>query len=330
MITIMYPCERNSVWLSCDWNCHLRRPGYKQQYAGTDYAGAEQPLTPSQYNGKTLQAMWSNLGYGYTTFVEHYDQNGNAVLRIRNAHQKNLNVKVGDIVNPGDVLGTMDSTGNSTGTHTHWEVWIKINGQWRNIDPLNPVYGVVIVGDQSALQPLDGSEPPPLPEIEFKEAILPRVKNVINDRIRIRSKPEVSAGAMVLSYISPNEEWDYCGEAKDRSGNTWYAIKKGDKIGWAAAIYKNRKWITPIDDLSTLEPTKAKNIMQFPINIRSYPFVSPAARIVGVLHPNKEVECFGYKTDTIGNIWFSIKNNNDIGWCAAKYNGNQWIAMVEE
>jgi len=29
-----------------------------------------------------------------------------------------------------------------------------------------------------------------------------------------------------LSYISPNEEWDYCGEAKDGSGNTWYAIKK--------------------------------------------------------------------------------------------------------
>jgi len=57
---------------------------------------------------------------------------------------------------------------------------------------------------------------------------------------------------------------------------------------------------------------------------------SPAARIVGALPPNKEVECFGYKTDTIGNIWFAVKNNNSVGWCAAKYNGDQWIAMVEE
>jgi len=85
---IMWPCDRNNVWITDDWSEHLQRPGYNRAYAGTDLAGPEQPLNPSQYNGKVLQAMWSNAGYGYTTFVEHYDPSGKAVLRIRNAHQK--------------------------------------------------------------------------------------------------------------------------------------------------------------------------------------------------------------------------------------------------
>jgi murein DD-endopeptidase MepM/ murein hydrolase activator NlpD len=247
MITIMWPCDRNNVWMTCDWQCHLNRPGYKAQYAGTDYAGPEQPLNPSQYNGKVLQAMWSNLGYGYTTFVEHYDQTGRAVLRIRNAHQKDLAVSTGDIVNPGDLLGTMDSTGNSTGTHTHWEVWLVINGQWQNIDPLAPKFGVTIVGNQSALEPLDGSEPPDIPIFSIPDAKFYRVKNITRYRINLRSAPFVTAGARVLGMVSPGSEWDYCGYKLDTLGNTWFAIRSGDKIGWAAANYNGDDWIVPIE-----------------------------------------------------------------------------------
>jgi len=328
MITILYPCERNSVWLTCDWNCHLRRPGYKAQYAGTDYAGAEQPLTPSQYGGKVLQAMWSTLGYGYTTFVEHYDPQGNAVLRIRNAHQKNLNVKVGDIVNPGDVLGTMDSTGNSTGTHTHWEVWIKINGQWQNVDPLNPKFGITIVADISALKPIDGSEPPIIPEFKLPEIKLPLVKNTSPHNIRLRSLPNTSASALVLGLMLSKNEWEYIDAETDSQNNTWYAVKKGDKIGWSAAKYQGKLWIEPVGSLD-MQTAQIKNITNFPINMRTYPFVSPSARVISRIYPNEKVTCYGTKRDTIGNVWFAYKKGDRVGWSAAKYNGDKWIVPIE-
>jgi hypothetical protein len=328
MTTIMWPCNRNDVWMTCDWDCHLKRPGYKAQYAGTDLAGPEQPLTPSQWHGKLLQAMWSNIGYGYTTFVEHYDQKGNAVLRIRNAHQKDLKVSTGDTVEPGDVLGTMDSTGNSTGTHTHWEVWLKINGKWQNVDPLNPVFGITIVGDQSALVPLDGSEPPPIPEFKIPSVKLPLVKNTSPDQIRLRTLPNTSAKAIILGLMSPKNEWEYIDTKTDSQGNTWYAVKKGDKIGWSAAKYEGEMWIEPVGSLD-MQTADVKNITRYPINMRTYPFVSPSARVVGQLLPNEQVTCFGSKLDTIGNVWFALKKDDKVGWSAARYNGDDWIVPIE-
>jgi len=245
MITVIYPCDRNNVWMTCDWACHLKRPGYKAQYAGTDYAGPEQPLWVSQYNGKVLQSMWSNLGYGNTTFVEHYDQAGNGVLRIRNAHQKDLAVSVGDIVQPGDLLGTMDSTGNSTGTHTHWEVWIKTHGSWQNIDPLNLSNGVKIVANKESLETLDGSEPIPQPKFKIPNVAFVPCKNMLYDPINLRTLPHTSAGARIIGRVEPASIWEYCGSKTDTVGNVWFALRKGDKIGWAAAYYNGAAWIVP-------------------------------------------------------------------------------------
>lgn len=47
------------------------------------------------------------------------------------AHNKSNKVKVGNIVNRGDVIGYVGSTGKSTGPHVHYEVWK--NG--KNVNP---------------------------------------------------------------------------------------------------------------------------------------------------------------------------------------------------
>jgi murein DD-endopeptidase MepM/ murein hydrolase activator NlpD len=41
------------------------------------------------------------------------------------AHMAERNVAVGQVVALGEVLGTVGSTGRSTGAHLHWEVWVK-------------------------------------------------------------------------------------------------------------------------------------------------------------------------------------------------------------
>ena len=54
-------------------------------------------------------------GHGYVTYY---------------AHNQRISVKVGQEVNRGDVIGYVGSTGSSTGSHCHYEVWKE--GQCRN------------------------------------------------------------------------------------------------------------------------------------------------------------------------------------------------------
>lgn len=57
-------------------------------------------------------------GYGYTVEIDH----GNGYV-TRYAHNSKNLVAVGDPVRDGDVIGKVGSTGRSTGTHVHFEVW---------------------------------------------------------------------------------------------------------------------------------------------------------------------------------------------------------------
>ncbi|MDG3578600.1 M23 family metallopeptidase [Rhizobium sp. YJ-22] len=66
-------------------------------------------------------------GYGNMVEVDH----GNG-LATRYGHMQRILVKVGDKVDPGDVVGLAGSTGRSTGTHLHYEV--RRNGQ--ALDPM--------------------------------------------------------------------------------------------------------------------------------------------------------------------------------------------------
>ena len=90
---------------------------------GTDYIVAFE-------SGKVTYAGY-NGGYGNVVYIDH----GNG-YQTRYAHQKYLNVKVGDYVQKGDVLGYMGATGNVTGAHVHFEV--RINGS--TVNPYDYVF----------------------------------------------------------------------------------------------------------------------------------------------------------------------------------------------
>jgi murein DD-endopeptidase MepM/ murein hydrolase activator NlpD len=48
-------------------------------------------------------------------------------------HQSEFQVQVGDMVNPGQIIGLVGNTGRGTGAHLHWELWV--NGV--QVDPLD-------------------------------------------------------------------------------------------------------------------------------------------------------------------------------------------------
>jgi murein DD-endopeptidase MepM/ murein hydrolase activator NlpD len=78
------------------------------------YTGA--PLYAAD-SGFVSFAGWTDIGYGYMIIIDH--ANGYATYY---AHCSGFYVSVGQAVNRGQLIGTMGSTGNSTGPHVHFEI----------------------------------------------------------------------------------------------------------------------------------------------------------------------------------------------------------------
>lgn len=77
-------------------------------------------------DGTVVKVKRSNTGYGYHMIIDH----GNGVQTCY-AHCSDMYVKQGQEVKAGEPIGKVGSTGNSTGTHLHFE--IRINGEY--VDP---------------------------------------------------------------------------------------------------------------------------------------------------------------------------------------------------
>ncbi len=68
-------------------------------------------------SGTVVAAGWDNTGYGNHIRIDH----GNGYLTLY-GHLSVLQVRVGQTVTRGSVIGQMGSTGHSTGTHLHFEI----------------------------------------------------------------------------------------------------------------------------------------------------------------------------------------------------------------
>lgn len=69
------------------------------------------------FDGKVRYARYNTGGFGYLVIVRH--KNG---LETWSAHLSKLNVKVGDYVKAGQVIGFGGTTGRSRGPHLHFEM----------------------------------------------------------------------------------------------------------------------------------------------------------------------------------------------------------------
>jgi murein DD-endopeptidase MepM/ murein hydrolase activator NlpD len=99
--------------------------GRPAMHTGLDFRAATGDPVRVTANGKVVSAGWSG-GYGRMVEVDH----GNG-LATRYGHLSEINVKVGEIVKIGQVIGAVGSTGRSTGPHLHYET--RIDGD--AVDP---------------------------------------------------------------------------------------------------------------------------------------------------------------------------------------------------
>lgn len=83
-------------------------------------------------NGVVVYAGWNDLGYGEMVVIDH-----GAGWQSLYAHLATVSVECGQEVYRGDQLGTMGSTGQSTGPHLHFEMRSDRFGRVNPLDFLN-------------------------------------------------------------------------------------------------------------------------------------------------------------------------------------------------
>ena len=105
----VWPLPRGSFWIS---------QGFKHgRHMAVDLAAASGTPVYAADTGTVVKAGWSEIGYGYRIVIDH----GIDYVTLY-AHLSEYFVQPGDIVQKGEIIGRVGSTGNSTGAHLHFEV----------------------------------------------------------------------------------------------------------------------------------------------------------------------------------------------------------------
>ena len=104
-------------------------------HAGIDISNSLDTPIQATADGDVVEAGWMGH-YGYGVRVHHTEDRETLY-----AHLNHLQVKAGQKVSRGDILGTMGSSGNATGVHLHYEVrqggksvnpqpYLRLQRQW--------------------------------------------------------------------------------------------------------------------------------------------------------------------------------------------------------
>jgi len=101
---------------------HVITQYYGWNHTGVDIDGDYSSPLYAAADGVVEKAGWNSGGYGLMILIDH--PNG---MKTRYGHASKLFVKVGDPVKKGQVIAMMGTTGRSTGTHLHFEVYINGN-----------------------------------------------------------------------------------------------------------------------------------------------------------------------------------------------------------
>ncbi len=91
--------------------------GFSDYHPGIDIAGSEGNAVYASATGVVVYAGWNNYGYGYMVVIDHGDG-----WQTLYAHLSQVNVGCGQAVFQGNVIGGVGSTGNSSGSHLHFEM----------------------------------------------------------------------------------------------------------------------------------------------------------------------------------------------------------------
>jgi murein DD-endopeptidase MepM/ murein hydrolase activator NlpD len=101
------------IWPATGWLSQ----GYRNDHRAVDIAAAPGIFVMAADRGVVIRAGWNDQGYGQFVVIDH-----NIDYVTLYAHLDEIYVQEGDVVAQGQIIGTVGSTGNSTGPHLHFEI----------------------------------------------------------------------------------------------------------------------------------------------------------------------------------------------------------------
>lgn len=91
--------------------------GYREDHRALDIAAPSGTFVTAADRGVVIRAGWNEQGYGNFVVIDH-----NIDYVTLYSHLADVLVKEGEVVGQGQIIGTVGSTGNSTGAHLHFEI----------------------------------------------------------------------------------------------------------------------------------------------------------------------------------------------------------------
>ena len=112
------PLHAKSYWISSNYGYRTDPMTQKRKFhAGIDLAANRGTPVHASGKGKVIFAAYSYGGYGNVIKIDH----GDGYVSIY-AHLNKIKTKKGTIVERGELIGEVGSTGRSTGPHLHYEI----------------------------------------------------------------------------------------------------------------------------------------------------------------------------------------------------------------
>jgi len=203
---MLYPCNMSLAYFGDSWQDHRDRPGYLAQgwEPGLDILSMGQAKIDlvSVLGGKVTRDKDAgyNMGFGVYCEIDHGLQPDGHRYKSLYAHMAGNLTSVGQAIKPGQVIGVMGSTGNSSVVHVHFILW----KDGKNVDPMQYLTGAVVL--PPVVPPPDA---PPTGKIVTPIAA-----------VNVRTAPAVLA-ANAIGLLHPGKTIESTGEIVESQGRKW-------------------------------------------------------------------------------------------------------------
>lgn len=237
----------------------------KKHHNGTDIIGiGKDPIyIHAMANGRVIKATKSTApggGFGYYVVLRHLIDGEFYTSLYAHMVPDSFQVKVGQKVKAGDVLGKMGTSGMSTGRHLHWEVWKGRTHGWSAdgkgfIEPIGFIKALSAAAEAKSsakkatdpsekVQPVAVHEPKPK-KTATKAVAKPATKKGTPGIAKGASKP-LSTKTVAIKTVDTKKV--------DKPAPKVYTVKSGDTLGKIARANK-----TTVSALQKLNGIKNAN-----------------------------------------------------------------------
>jgi len=137
------------------WRVHPLT-GTTRFHSGVDLGAAYGTPVLAALAGQVVAADYDG-GYGLRVVIQ--SQSGAQVVQLLYAHLAAVTVRVGQVVQPGQLIGQVGRSGAATGPHLHFELRELVEGQWESVDSQPLLTAALAVGNQTGWALVNQSQP---------------------------------------------------------------------------------------------------------------------------------------------------------------------------